>query len=315
MARILVIEDEGVLRGAMVRGLAKLPGIEVADAGDLTEALISIDQQAPELILSDLDLPDRSGIELIGELAARGLSIPIVFISAYLEAYGARIPPHAGVRVLEKPVGLEELRALVLEQLSGTDSPDATSPFSAVDYLQLAGMGGHSVEISVTGPGAQGGSIFVQRGQVWHAEDADGEGREALTRLVNLKPARAACHTSKGSPARRTVEGRWEELVLEAARCADESARDAGGEAPDFDLDTAFAPDAGPSETPEPHDGFDLAMERGLEALLDKDYRAARSAFLDAQNIRPDDRVVEANIQRLLEMGFGPSPETEVESE
>ncbi len=327
MAFVLFIEDEGVLRSAMVRALAKLPAVECLGAGNLADALASIDARVPDLILSDLDLPDRSGIELIGELRGRGLSVPIVFISAYLEAYGAQIPPHSGVRVLEKPVGVDELRTLVLEQLRESESGSRVSPFGAVDYLQLAGMGGHTVEVVVDGPESRGGTVFVHRGEIWHAEDSEGEGREALVRLLELKPASATCRTSRGAPGSRTVEGRLEELLLDAARIADESTR-AADAAPDFDLDVAFglAGDPGSaspadrdasaaSEEPEADDGFAAAVERGLEALLEKDYEAAHAAFLAAQAIRPEDGVVEANIQRLRDMGYGQSETTGLESE
>ncbi len=338
MGRVLVIEDEEVLRRSMVRALAKLPGVDAVGAGSLTDALASIDDQFPDLILSDLDLPDRSGIELIGEISRRGRFTPIVFISAYLEAYGSRIPPHAGVRALEKPVALEDLRALVLEQLNDTASGEPVSPFGPVDYLQLAAMGGHSVEISVTGPGERGGSIFVHRGELWHAEDAEGEGPEALARIIDPKPASTTCRTSQDAPLRRSIVGRWEELVLDAVRRADESARDdgagplgepvagataepglesgvdAGEDAADFDLGAAFAPGAS-AEPPRADDGFGAAMERGLEALLAKDYQAARSAFLEAQGIRPEDRVVGANLQRLRDLGFGQPCEPEGEAE
>nr|MDJ0853297.1 response regulator [Myxococcota bacterium] len=229
MGRVLVIEDEEMLRRSMVRALGKLPGVEVVGAGNLADALRSIDDHFPDLILSDLDLPDRSGIELIGEISGRGRFVPIVFISAYLEAYGSRIPPHAGVRALEKPVALDDLRALVLEQLNASGSGEPISPFGAVDYLQLAAMGGHSVEISVSSPGEQGGSLFVHEGEIWHAEDSDGEGPEALARLIGLKPSTTACRSAQEAPPRRSVEGRWEELVLDAVRRADESARDDAG--------------------------------------------------------------------------------------
>ena len=68
-------------------------------------------------------------------------------------------------------------------------------------------------------------------------------------------------------------------------------------------------------ESPEADDGFAATMERGLEALLRKDDEAAHTAFLAALAIRPDDGVVEANIQRLRDMGYGQSETTGLESE
>ena len=67
MARVLIVEDEAVLRSAMARGIAKLPGIAVVEAGTVQAAVEYLDTQPPQMIISDIDLPDRSGLELLGD--------------------------------------------------------------------------------------------------------------------------------------------------------------------------------------------------------------------------------------------------------
>ena len=114
MARVLLVEDEPVLRGSMARGIGKLPSVEVLEAGNLAEALAFIDATPPNAIISDIDLPGRTGLELIGELRRRDLTIPVLYVSAYLKAYRSQIPPNARVDILEKPVPLEQLRAWVV---------------------------------------------------------------------------------------------------------------------------------------------------------------------------------------------------------
>ncbi|MDJ0867655.1 MAG: response regulator [Myxococcota bacterium] len=303
--RVLVLEDEQMLRSSMVRGLSKLPDVTVEGAGTLAEALVAIDAAAPDLILSDLDLPDRSGIELVGELATRRLKIPIVFISAYLKAYGSQIPPHAAVKVLEKPVELRTLRELVLEYVGTSRATvERSTPFELWDYVQLAAMGGHSVRIAVCDAEGRTGEVVTHRGQLWRAEDESGAGREALFRLLAAKSTSLDCRALEGDPGPRCIEGRWEELLLEAARLHDEGARASDGDEPlDRALERAF--DAPEAAVPEPDDGFGAAMERGLEAMLAKDYPRALAAFEAAQQIRPDDRVVVANLTRLRDMGMG----------
>ena len=150
MGRVLIIEDEIVLRTSMARGLGKLPGVEVQEAGSVEAALEFIDRTAPDFIISDIDLPGRSGLELVGELKRRALDTPLLFVSAYLKAYRPQIPPNANVEVLEKPVPLEELRTRVLAQLQSPTRSHA--PFGVTDYVQLACMGRHSVEVLVTWP-------------------------------------------------------------------------------------------------------------------------------------------------------------------
>ena len=147
MSRVLIIEDEAVLRSSMARGLGKLPGLEVFEAGSMDEAARLLDKARPDLVLSDIDLPDRSGIEIFGELGKRSIQAPVVLVSAYLKAYGPQIPRHANVEVHEKPIGLDELRKIVLRRLEHVVPPADASPFTSVDVLQLACMGRHSVVI------------------------------------------------------------------------------------------------------------------------------------------------------------------------
>ena len=117
MPVLLIIEDEAVLRVSLTRGLSKLAGVEVVDARDLTEALAIIDADPPDLILSDIDLPGRSGLELMQEVARRGLTTTIVYMSGHTQIYGSRLPTDAKVQVIEKPLSIKFLRSLVKEKL------------------------------------------------------------------------------------------------------------------------------------------------------------------------------------------------------
>jgi CheY-like chemotaxis protein len=257
MPRVLILEDETVLRAATARALAKLPA-EVVEAATLAEALAQLDRGLPDVIVSDLDLPDGSGIELIGELGRRRARVPVVFVSAYLRAFRAQIPPHADVEVREKPVALDELRALVRERIGGVD--EAIAPFAVADYLQLACMGKHSVAIEVTTTGKSRGRIEVVRGDIWHAVDEVGPGLDAFRRLTFAAATEVACRTLRGAPGTRTIEGKWEALLLDTARAHDEASWDGPAEVEELDPNDAAALEAALDE-------FDL--EGALSAPAD----------------------------------------------
>jgi len=131
MATVLVVEDEDTLRTSVVRGLAKLPGVEAIGAASVAEAIAVLERTPPDVVISDLDLPDRPGLELIGELGSRGLKCPVTFVSAYTRAFAAQIPRHAHVRVLEKPVPLDRLRDLVLTDLEKGRTAPPPAPIAA----------------------------------------------------------------------------------------------------------------------------------------------------------------------------------------
>lgn len=318
-SRVLVVEDEETLRNAMVRGLAKLSGVEALGAGSIAEALTVVDGGAPDVVVSDLDLPDRPGIELIGELGRRGIRCPITFVSAYVRAFSAQIPRHAGVRVLEKPVPLEQLRELVQADLAQR-GPGSTRPppFGVAEYMQIACLGGHSVRIAVRAARGDAplGDVIVHRGVLWSARDRSTTGIDAFRRLLFASSALVEAHAMSGEPGPRSIEVPWEAALLDAARAEDEGRRD--GIDDDVlaeltvDLDELEPPPLSGSAPPEPEpvpvrelDAFEQARERGASALLGRDYAAAYEALSEAERIRPGDRTVEANLARLRQMGFG----------
>ena len=55
---------------------------EVVIANDVDEAVRVIESELPHLILLDLLMPGRNGIELLGELEDRGLKIPVIVVTA-----------------------------------------------------------------------------------------------------------------------------------------------------------------------------------------------------------------------------------------
>jgi CheY-like chemotaxis protein len=305
--RVLVVEDEAMLRQSVVAGLMRLGGIEVVGTDSVAGALQEIQQRAPALIISDIDLPDRSGIELLGELGARGLKPHLVFVSAYVKAYRAQIPPNAGVEVLEKPVSMEQLRGLVTARLAHPHGDG--SPFGVSDYLQLASLGHHSVRIEVVSE-SNTGYVVVVAGEAWTAEDAGGTGPAAFRRLALAPKASVRCQTLQGDPGLHTLSGSAEALLLECARLADEGR--AGFS--ELELDEAVAAAGGAAARgkpavpeaagPEPT-SFEEWFDRGVEASLRKRHAEALTAFRKAAEHKPADPKTQANITRLEQLLTG----------
>jgi CheY-like chemotaxis protein len=313
---VLVVEDEPVLRASMVRGLSKLPGVEVVDAASVRDAKELIRALDASLLISDLDLPDGSGVELAAEMDRCGKRAPIVFVSAYVGKFRGQVPVRPGIDVHEKPVSMERLRALVESHLGATASEAETSPFSVADYVQLAAMGRRSVQLEVTRGAASHGTIVIRSGEVWTARDARGLGLDAFRRLAFARDVTIACHALSGDAGPRTIHGSAEGVLLEAARLVDEGKVPVDEEPQGplaLELDDGWS--EGDSRTTSGERAvtrashvFDEHFERGVDALLSKNHHAAYLAFLEASHIKPDDPRVIANLHRLREMGHAGDP-------
>ena len=335
MGRVLIVEDETVLRSSLARGLGRVNDVEVFDAASVNQALALIDERPPDLIISDIDMPERTGIELLGEIGRRGMRIPIIFVSAYLKAYGPLIPRHADIEVLEKPVGLDEMRRLVQAKLGGEPETGASGPFSTIDFLQLAGMGRRSVVIEVRSPDGETGSITVCDGRVRDARCGELTGLEAFARMAWTEGAQVKCRTLEADPSEATLDDTVESLLMLSATALDEAARDgrvsevAAAHARTITrappairqtgedlLDLLIADGSGEASADDAAAvgrarDFRTRFEEGVAAMLDRDFDRALTAFLYAEAALPGDKAVLANIARLQEMGFGEDGEEE----
>jgi DNA-binding response OmpR family regulator len=79
--RILLIEDDPMLGKALVRGLSD-HGVTVDWARDGAEGSAALAQDEHALVLLDLGLPKRSGLDVLKDARAAGVAIPVVIITA-----------------------------------------------------------------------------------------------------------------------------------------------------------------------------------------------------------------------------------------
>lgn len=78
--RILIVDDEPTIRevGKMV---LETQGYEVITAGDGFEALLALKRSLPDIIISDLSMPNMSGFEFLSVVRRRFPNIPVIVIS------------------------------------------------------------------------------------------------------------------------------------------------------------------------------------------------------------------------------------------
>ena len=116
MAIILVVDDEESLRRILVRFLSGL-GHNVLTATNGADALTLLEDGGVDLLVTDINLPQVDGIEVLKTLSARGKDLPVIAISgggtfdkSLLLGSSALL---GAIETLEKPFELDALRASV----------------------------------------------------------------------------------------------------------------------------------------------------------------------------------------------------------
>src|SRR5437870_10277412 len=78
---ILIVEDDPELRTVLCRGLGE-EGFQAEAAATGTALLERVEQAAPDALVVDIGLPDSDGRDLCQAIRARGLQMPVLFLTA-----------------------------------------------------------------------------------------------------------------------------------------------------------------------------------------------------------------------------------------
>ncbi|MFH1146782.1 MAG: response regulator [Pseudomonadota bacterium] len=87
MTKILVVDDEEHIRLLYSEEL-KTEGYEVATAASGHKFLERIEQEKPNLIILDIEMPDCNGLELLNILRSKHFDLPVVLCSAHNDYRG-----------------------------------------------------------------------------------------------------------------------------------------------------------------------------------------------------------------------------------
>ena len=116
-ARVLVVDDEPDIRELLEITLSRM-GLNTVSAADLGEAYVALEGEELQLCLTDMRLPDGSGIELVEFIQAEHPHLPVAMITAHGNVDSAIKALKAGAfDFISKPVSLEKLRSLVTAAL------------------------------------------------------------------------------------------------------------------------------------------------------------------------------------------------------
>ncbi len=111
--RVLIVDDEKNMRWVLGQALAG-EGFDVAEAVDGTSALESVAEQEPDVMVLDHRMPEPDGMEVLRKVRSKGMSFPIIMLTAHGNVATAVEAMKAGAsEYLTKPFDLEELKLAI----------------------------------------------------------------------------------------------------------------------------------------------------------------------------------------------------------
>jgi len=152
MTRLLLVEDEP----ALARGLAdnfRDEGYEVRVEGRGDRALAAAREARPDLVVLDVMLPGRSGLDVLRDLRAAGDPVPVLMLTAKGDVVDRVVGLELGADdYLPKPFAVRELLARVralLRRAAPKQAPDElTLGGVRFDFRALTATGGQAAELT-----------------------------------------------------------------------------------------------------------------------------------------------------------------------
>ena len=109
---VLVVDDQSAIRELFRKGLSDLAVVEAADG---LEAVEQIEDELPDLVITDLRMPNMDGYQLMAYIEEYHPELPVLAISGYVDA--EEVKGRGFVGFLKKPISFEDVKKAVQEIL------------------------------------------------------------------------------------------------------------------------------------------------------------------------------------------------------
>jgi len=123
--RVLVIDDDPRVRRGIARVL-QVEGFEMVEAGNGLEAMAIFEADPPDLVITDINMPEMDGYEVIRALRELKAGVPVIAMSGGGQMPRDIILNSAGllgaVQTLGKPFLIEELSQAIERALAGGET-------------------------------------------------------------------------------------------------------------------------------------------------------------------------------------------------
>lgn len=178
---VLVVDDEADLRELLVITLGRM-NLDAKTAINVADAKKKLAEHSFSLCLTDMNLPDGSGLELVEHINQQYSRLPVAVITAYGSMETATRAMKAGAfDFIAKPVTLKQVKQLIENGLNISDKPEETATPEGLDLIgKSASMEALRLQIK---------KLARSQAPVYISGES-GSGKEKVARLIHAQGAR-----------------------------------------------------------------------------------------------------------------------------
>jgi DNA-binding response OmpR family regulator len=235
---VFIVEDDLVTSVGLAKALhTELPDAHILRAATLREARLILAAFDIQFFIIDVNLPDGNGIDFIVDVTSKSPQAGVVVMTSdALPKHRDRATSYGALFFMEKPLSWRTLGQIIRTHLANTlgaaPTPDtsftaALTRLTALDVLQLKCLGRATVRLDFSLRDGRFGSVYLQDGQITHAESnrdttsATLVGISALAEILGWRGGKVV-ETKGADQPTPSLRGPWQSLLLEAAQLGDE---------------------------------------------------------------------------------------------
>ncbi len=227
LPKVLLVDDEAEVRNVLRESLKSDGDLySVMTAGDGLEAMAIMEREDIALVVSDVIMPQISGIDLLDRIKRRHPDMGVILMSGYgTDEMRAKIQDLDCLRFIEKPFPIRELKQLLRENLNRRQEGFAgtLNNIQLNDIIQMCCLATSSMVIRVVQQSREG-VIVISDGEIIHAKCDKQVGESAFYEIIGWERGQ---FETLGEPTELVVSINkgWQFLLMEAARLKDEKSQ------------------------------------------------------------------------------------------
>jgi DNA-binding response OmpR family regulator len=222
MISVLIVDDDIQLGRALMRAL-NAHGFASVTAGGYDEALVALGQQPYDVLITDLRMGEKGGIELLRALRETASNTRPILMSAYATARDSQLALDLGaIRVLCKPFETRDvIEAIERAVDSSTGYVGMVHGLSLIDMLQMFHFGRRSLTLELIAKTCS--TVSMKDGEIVDARHGTEAGETALRAILRM--AAGSLKTRSLRHFTPSIDREFQTLLLDLVRELDEASR------------------------------------------------------------------------------------------
>jgi predicted regulator of Ras-like GTPase activity (Roadblock/LC7/MglB family)/DNA-binding response OmpR family regulator len=251
MKTVLIVDDEKSFLLSLEAGLRQYAGsFAIVTAPNGKEAVEVLKRSKVDLVVTDLNMPEMDGFELLASMAKSHPDVPAMIMTAYsTPAIKSRLEALGSLRVQEKPIHFKELGDAIVASLSSMDQ-SYLKGITLPAFLQILEVERKTCTLKITSKGLTG-FLCLREGELFEAATGSQRGESAAYAILSWEDVAIEINSICKVTA-NNIGKSLNHIVMEGFRLKDERKRAAGGAAVPANGARAGAPATAVAAKPSP---------------------------------------------------------------